>query len=87
MKDTDVICFDEPTSGLDYTSMKNVSALLHELSEAGKTLLVTSHDYEFLMSTCTHICYLKAGHVEDYFEVQKETACKIYRILFQKEDE
>ena len=87
MKDTDVICFDEPTSGLDYTSMKNVSALLHELSEAGKTLLVTSHDYEFLMSTCTHICYLKAGHVEDYFEVQKETACKIYRILFQKENE
>ena len=87
LSNKDVLVFDEPTSGLDYTSMKNVSALLHELSEAGKTLLVTSHDYEFLMSTCTHICYLKAGHVEDYFEVQKETACKIYRILFQKEDE
>ena len=86
MKTTDIICFDEPTSGLDYISMKNVSSLLHELSQEGKTLLVTSHDYEFLMSTCTHICYLNAGKVEDYFEVSRKTAPKIYQILFQKEE-
>ena len=35
---------DEPTSGLDYSSMVNVSSLLHELAEQGKTLLVTTHD-------------------------------------------
>ncbi len=86
MKNTDMICFDEPTSGLDYTSMKNVSSLLYELSQDGKTLFVTSHDYEFLMSTCTHICYLHAGKVEDYFEVSRKTAPKIYQILFQKEE-
>ena len=86
MKNTGVICFDEPTSGLDYISMKNVSSLLHELSQEGKTLLVTSHDYEFLMSTCTHICYLNAGKVEDYFAVSQKTAPKIYQILFQKEE-
>ena len=86
MKNTGVICFDEPTSGLDYISMKNVSSLLHELSQEGKTLLVTSHDYEFLMSTCTHICYLNAGKVEDYFAVSQKTEPKIYQILFQKEE-
>lgn len=82
MKNTDVICFDEPTSGLDYISMKNVSSLLHDLSEEGKVLFVTSHDYEFLLSTCTHICHLKSGSVADYFEVKEETAHQIYQILF-----
>lgn len=82
MKNTDVICFDEPTSGLDYISMKNVSSLLHDLSEEGKVLFVTSHDYEFLLSTCTHICHLKLGSVADYFEVKEETAHQIYQILF-----
>lgn len=86
MKNSDIICFDEPTSGLDYISMQNVSELLHELSSAGKVLLVTSHDYEFLMATCTHICHLKDGEVVDYFPVNETTAPAIYKILFSKED-
>lgn len=82
MKDSDVICFDEPTSGLDYDSMLQVSDLLHELSLKGKVLLVTSHDYEFLMSACTHICYLEDGEVKDYYSVDENTASKTYEILF-----
>lgn len=85
MKDTDVICFDEPTSGLDYSSMVNVSSLLHELAEQGKTLLVTTHDYEFLMHTCTHICCLLNGRVESFFPVEPRYTPQIYSILFQKE--
>jgi len=85
MKNSDVICFDEPTSGLDYRSMQNVSDLLHELSSAGKVLLVTSHDYEFLMAACTHICHLKDGEAADYFPVNETTAPRIYHILFSKE--
>lgn len=85
MKDADIVCFDEPTSGLDYIRMKNVSDLLYELSEAGKTLLVTTHDYEFLMLTCTHICFLKEGSVAEFFEVNEKSTSKIYNILFQEE--
>lgn len=76
---------DEPTSGLDYSSMVNVSSLLHELAEQGKTLLVTTHDYEFLMHTCTHICYLLNGRVESFFPVEPRYTPQIYSILFQKE--
>lgn len=86
MKNTNVICFDEPTSGLDYKNMISVSKLLTELAQLGKTLMVTSHDYEFLMTTCTHICHLKDGHVNDYFMVSEHTASKVYKILFQKEE-
>ena len=67
MKGTDLICFDEQTSGLDYYSMLQVSELLHELSAEGKVLLVVSHDYEFLMETCTHICCLKEGEMWFFF--------------------
>lgn len=81
MKNSDVICFDEPTSGLDYISMKNVSDLLHELSSMGKILFVTSHDYEFLMATCTHICHLKDGDMADCFPVNETTAPTIYTLL------
>src|SRR5699024_4033917 len=85
MKDTDVICFDEPTSGLDYSSMVNVSSLLHELAEQGKTLLVTTHDYEFLMHTCTHIVDLLNLGVESFFHVKPRYSPQMYFIMFEKE--
>ena len=82
MKDTDVVCFDEPTSGLDFESMRNVSNLLQNLASEGKTILVSSHDYEFLMVTCSHICHLDKGYMKDYFTLNRETAEKTYGILF-----
>ena len=81
LKDSPVICFDEPTSGLDYNNMKTVSALLRNLAAMGKTLLVTTHDYEFLMEAATHILYLDQGTVKDFFPVTEDTAGKIYDIL------
>lgn len=86
MKNAGVVCFDEPTSGLDYGSMKSVTALLHEIAEEGKTILLTSHDYEFLLGACTHICHLKNGGVADFFAVSEQSAPKIYGILHQKEE-
>jgi ABC-type cobalt transport system, ATPase component len=82
MKDTEVVCFDEPTSGLDFENMKRVSKLLQKLADEGRTILVTSHDYEFLMATCSHICHLDNGNVKDYFTLSEQTAKKTYGILF-----
>lgn len=86
MKDAEVVCMDEPTSGLDYRNMKRVSALLQELSAQGKTVLLTSHDFEFLLSTCTHICHLKDGTVGQFFKVDTENSRQIYEILHQEEE-
>lgn len=86
MKGADIICLDEPTSGLDYSSMNSVSALLHELADEDKTVLLTSHDYEFLITTCTHICHLKDGAIKQFFDVNGQSVHKIYNILNQKED-
>ncbi len=81
MKNAGIICFDEPTSGLDYPNMKSVTALLREMAADGKTILLISHDYEFLLSACTHICHLEKGTVADYFAVSEGTTSKLYGIL------
>ena len=64
--------------------MKKVSELMHQLSGEGKILLVTSHDYEFLMETCTHICYMKDGGIAEYFPIDESAAARTYHILFSE---
>lgn len=50
-----LIIFDEPTSGLDGEHMKKVGAMLQGLAEQGKTILVISHDAEFLLEACDRV--------------------------------
>lgn len=47
-----ILIFDEPTSGLDFCSMRAVAELLQLLAGLGKTIMVISHDYEFLHTAC-----------------------------------
>ena len=53
-----VIYFDEPTSGLDYDSMVRVSKLIEQLSSSGVIVFVVSHDFEFIVRTCTEVVQL-----------------------------
>ena len=48
----EIVVFDEPTSGLDYRQMLAVSATLKKLAASGKTLLVITHDPEFILNSC-----------------------------------
>jgi energy-coupling factor transport system ATP-binding protein len=49
----EIIILDEPTSGLDYANMQRIKEAVSILKEHGKTVLVITHDYEFLLSVCT----------------------------------
>ena len=51
----DIILFDEPTSGLDYYHMIQVSGLLEKLKEAGKTVIIVTHDVELIKKACTFV--------------------------------
>lgn len=73
MKNSNVICFDEPTSGLDYQNMIRVRNLLQKMAGEGKTLLVISHDYEFLLSTCKRVLCVHDGYKVDSFEITEQT--------------
>ena len=58
VKGSPVIYFDEPTSGLDYDSMVRVSKLIEQLSNSGVVVFVVSHDFEFIVRTCTEVVQL-----------------------------
>ncbi len=48
MMDKDILLFDEPTSGLDYRNMLICAGLLKKLAEKEKTIIVVTHDEEFM---------------------------------------
>lgn len=48
----DYILFDEPTSGLDYVHMKEIAALMRQLRNLGKTVIIVTHDSEFIEACC-----------------------------------
>ncbi len=51
----DIILFDEPTSGLDYYHMMQVSEILKNLKEIGKTVIIVTHDVELIKNACTRV--------------------------------
>ena len=65
VKGSPILCFDEPTSGLDYDSMVRVSGLIRELAEEGAMVFVVSHDFEFILRTCSRQLSLDETAVRD----------------------
>ncbi len=53
-----IILFDEPTSGLDYYHMLQVSDILKELKQNGRTVLIVTHDVELIKNACTYVMQL-----------------------------
>lgn len=60
----EILVFDEPTSGLDYHHMLEVSNGLQELSRAGKTLFIITHDPELIAKCCNYFVFIGHGEIE-----------------------
>jgi energy-coupling factor transporter ATP-binding protein EcfA2 len=59
--DPDVIIFDEPTVALDWRASRSLRALLYRLRRLGKTVIILSHDLDFVFSTAAHVILLEDG--------------------------
>ena len=62
-----ILVLDEPTSGLDLQHMKEVADELVTIQKMGKTSLVITHDYELIVSCCTHVLHLEHGVVQEQY--------------------
>ncbi len=62
MEDQNLIIFDEPSRGIDDTGLLAFSSLVNALSEAGKAVVIASHDLDNL----TEIKFTKKFRIEDY---------------------
>jgi energy-coupling factor transport system ATP-binding protein len=63
----EIVVFDEPTSGLDYRQMLAVSATLRKLAVSGKTLLVITHDPEFILNCCNGVIRMDHGKIAEQY--------------------
>lgn len=61
--DPDLIILDEPASGLDPRTRVEYTAMLKDLREQGKTLIVSSHILSELSQLCTSIGIIEQGKI------------------------
>ncbi len=57
----EIILFDEPTSGLDGKNMCRIAQIIKDLANSGKSVVVVSHDYEFLNRSSDKIIEISHG--------------------------
>ena len=83
INDSKILFMDEPTSGLDRNSMTCVANHLQSLADNGRLVFVVTHDYEFLLSACDRILYLKNGSIQEDFPLTIQTKDNLLNILWK----
>ena len=84
MSDPEVLILDEPTSGLDPVMQETFIDLIHKEKERGKTILLSSHIFSEIDSTCDRIAIIKDGKIVSEFHSSdlKHASKKYYTITF-----
>jgi ABC-2 type transport system ATP-binding protein len=65
LRDTDILLLDEPTSGLDPTAIDEFHDLVRGLADAGKAILMVTHDVYGACQVADRIGLLRGGHLVD----------------------
>lgn len=63
MMEPDIILFDEPTSSLDPLMVGEVLDLIKDIAKSGKTMVIVSHEMNFVKNVATHVIYLEKGQI------------------------
>ncbi len=89
MSDPEVLILDEPTSGLDPVMQERFIDFIHREKERGKTILLSSHIFSEIDSTCDRIAIIKDGKIVSEFIANdlKHASRKFYDIEFEQECE
>lgn len=61
----DIILFDEPTSALDPEMIGEVTNLMRKLAEKGMTMIVVSHEMNFVKSFCKKVVFMENGKIRE----------------------
>jgi len=58
-----VLCLDEPTVGLDGDCLCQIVEILRQVSAEGVTVLLATHDSDFVKAVATRVVTLRAGRI------------------------
>ncbi|MGC8782103.1 MAG: ABC transporter ATP-binding protein, partial [Anaerolineae bacterium] len=61
--DPRVILLDEPTRGLDYEQKHHLAALLQELKQEGRTIIMATHDVELAAACAERVVLMAEGQI------------------------
>ncbi len=61
--DPKVILFDEPTSALDPEMIQEVLKVIRDVAKSGKTMIIVSHEMNFIYDICDKVIFLADGQV------------------------
>ncbi len=84
MMNPDMILFDEPTSALDPEMIGEVTNLMRKLAKEGMTMLVVSHEMNFIKKFCSRVIFLSDGNIvedgtsEEIFNKPKDARLKSF---------
>jgi ABC-2 type transport system ATP-binding protein len=63
LRDPDLLVMDEPTNGLDPAGMRDMRALIRDLTAEGRTVLLSSHNMAEVEELCTDVTVMRCGQV------------------------
>ena len=68
LRNTDILLLDEPTSGLDPAAIDEFHDLVRGLADAGKAILMVTHDVYGACQVADRIGLLRVGYLVDQFD-------------------
>jgi len=63
--DPQVLLFDEPTSALDPELVNEVLAVMRDLAQQGRTMLIVTHEMRFAREVSSQVVFLHQGQIEE----------------------
>ena len=69
--DPEIIYFDEPTSALDPELTGEVLAVMQQLAQEGRTMLVVTHEMGFARSVASKVVFMEGGVVVEQAPAQQ----------------
>ena len=87
MYDAPIIILDEPTTGLDPLMRVTFLDIIKEEHKKGKTIFMSSHNFEELEGICDKVALISDGHIIDVCDMKTITdpTEKVFKIEFNNE--
>ena len=78
LSDPAVLLLDEPTKGQDALCKESLAAILHRLTESGKTVVITTHDLDFAAENGDRTALIFGGRIVSVDEATRFFAANDY---------
>lgn len=85
IRNCDILIFDEPTRGIDIGAKQEIYALLNELAQAGKTIIMISSELPEILKLSHRIVVMCEGRVTGELPASEATQEKIMKLATQRE--